>query len=182
MRMMSFEERLGKDNDPMIMGLSPKLSSTPKKPAHATKSKFRELGLISPGKFSEKIEPMKNIEPMLRDTHGNPLSEVEEKSEGEVNKEESISKIEGNISERILMNSQANYKNLTPREKWQKAIRRVIFLGRFNMLNKELKIDTNLFGKSIFHKNSEQQEVKSKENCRVYIYINKWINYIYIYI
>ena len=69
-----------------------------------------------------------------------------------------------------------NIKKLTPRERWRKAIRRVIVLRKFQNLNENLKIDANLYGRVKEH--NIIVDSSHQKSCCVSLYIY----YIYIYI
>ena len=38
-------------------------------------------------------------------------------------------------------------QRITPRERWQRAIKKIIVLRKFNMLNENLKVDAKLYGR-----------------------------------
>ena len=71
-----------------------------------------------------------------------------------------------------------NLLPLSPRERWKKAIRKVIFMNKFNNLNKELKVEKTLFGRSKAS-NNIKNNIQKLQCVLIYIYI--YIN-IYIYI
>ena len=102
--------------------------------------------------------------------NGNPNYSAEEEK-----LEISLSHVveKGEISERALVHQNIEQpRKLTPRERWQKAIRKVIFLGKFGLLNNDLKKEANLFGKSTIINKRKQKEADGGTKCRViYIYI-----------
>ena len=73
-------------------------------------------------------------------------------------------------------------EKITPRVRWQKAIRRVLILNKFSGLNKEIKVENTLFGRAKTNNrkdNSGSRCVSYYFIIDIYIYIYK---YIYIYI
>ena len=70
-----------------------------------------------------------------------------------------------------ITNERTIKKEIGPKERWKKAIRKVIFMNKFANLNKELKVEKSLFGRS------SNQKVKKNDNVIRCVFI-----YIYIYI
>ena len=72
--------------------------------------------------------------------------------------------------DRINIENMPNRK-LTARERWQKAIRKVIYMGKFNLLSKDLKQRANLFGTSSKGSNELKNSPKTLFQVNIYIYI-----------
>ena len=155
--MQNFDKRLAENDDPLIMGVTP-----------ITKAK-RQL--------EEHKNSTSSITTMM---HGNP-SPVQKETKLQI----PLSQIEDcDISDRALIDEPSiQTKKLAPKQKWQKAIRKVIFLGKFGLLSKDLKIQANLFGHCATNQNKLNKDDPNKaKKCSVIIYIYIYIIYIYIYI
>ena len=103
------------------------------------------------------------------------MFDLEEEKIIEESKEE-ISELEDEISNRELIELGGNPKTSKSKELWQKAIRKVIVMNKFNMLNKNLKYDANLYGRGFSTSKLVVHENYSPK-CKAHIYL-----YIYIYI
>ena len=77
---------------------------------------------------------------------GAPLSspnidshKVSRNNSGGAQKEETIAEIE---------EEERKEEKISPRERWKKAIRKVMFMNKFSNLNKEIKAENKLFGRT----------------------------------
>ena len=64
-----------------------------------------------------------------------------------------------------------HFQGLSPKEKWKKAIRKVIVLNRFSALNDTTKMNVKLFGREKGHVTVESIKQTPKNSKYVYIYI-----------
>ena len=148
-KQISFQERLKKINDPMICGLEPTTNFRVPTLRHTANlspctPEFFTSSEASGSRSAEHTYQLSHKEVENIDNSSLPLSGYP---------------VEG--VEQVKLDVKP-----TPRARWQKAIKQVMYLVKFGLLGDELKINANLFGKCEV---TSKKRAQNKICCVIYV-------------